>query len=116
MSSADAQASSSSRLKQYLYILRLVPRLHDPEAWTEADNAALQRHFERLKMATERGQVMLAGRTDEALDQTFGLVVFEAPTDASARAFMEDDPTVAAGVMTAELHPYVVALLRPGHP
>lgn len=98
--------------KQYLYVLRLPTRLHDPKAWTERENALVAKHFERLQEATKQGKVILAGRTEEPLDKTFGIVVFEAPSDEAAKEFMNSDPTVAAGVMTASLHPYSVALLR----
>jgi len=32
--------------------------------------------------------------------------------EAAARAYMESDPAVAAGLMTAELRPFTVALQR----
>lgn len=112
VSSIDASAQAAQAPKQYLYILKLVPRLHDPKAWTERDNASVAKHFERLQDATKQGKVILAGRTDEPLDKTFGLVVFEAASDEAAIDFMQTDPTVTAGVMTAALHPYSLALLR----
>ena len=108
----QASAQTARDLKQYVYVLRLAPRLHDQKAWTAADNAAVGEHFARLQKATAAGQVILAGRTDEALDKTFGLVVFEATSAEAAAAFMRDDPAVVAGVMSATLHPYAVALLR----
>lgn len=98
--------------KQYVYVLRLVPRVQDDAAWTDADKAAVSQHFQRLQQATAEGRVILAGRTAEPGDKTFGLVIFEAADDAAAQAFMESDPSVVAGVMTATLHPYKVALLR----
>jgi uncharacterized protein YciI len=45
-------------------------------------------------------------------DKTFGLAIFEAADEAAARRPMESDPAVAAGVMTAELHPFTVVLQR----
>lgn len=95
--------------KEFLYVLRLIPRLHDDKAWTEADQAAINGHVAHLKAATDRGQLVLAGRTLEPGDRTFGLVVFLAPNEEVARAFMNADPAVAGGIMTAELHPYHVA-------
>jgi uncharacterized protein YciI len=112
---APATAAENTPL-QFLYMLRLVPRLHDDHAWTDADKAAVSRHFERLWQATDAGQVILAGRTREPGDRTFGIVVFEAPDAEAARRFMEGDPAVLAGVMTATLHPYSVALLRTATP
>ena len=96
----------------YVYVLRLVPRLHAETAWTDGDRAAVARHFQYLSDATEGGQVQLAGRTAEPFDKTFGLVIFDAESEHAARAFMQADPAVVAGVMTATLHPYSIALQR----
>jgi uncharacterized protein len=110
--SQAADAPSAAQPKQYVYVLRLPARLHEQAAWTPEDQKAVGQHFERLKRATEAGQVILAGRSNEGLDKTFGLVIFEAVNEDAARAFMQGDPAVAAGVMTATLHPYAVALMR----
>lgn len=109
---SESTAAAGKQLPQFLYVLRLVPRLYDDKAWTDADKAAVSRHFERLKLATAAGQVYLAGRTMEPGERTFGIVVFEAADEDAARRFMEGDPAVRAGVMTATLHPYAVALMR----
>ena len=105
-------AAKAPAQKTFLIVLRLPARLHDDKAWTDADNAAIGAHFQRLKAATDRGQVILAGRTHETGDKTIGLVVFTADDEATARDFMNADPCVVAGVMTATLHPYDLALLR----
>jgi len=110
--SVQPTTPAAAKRSHYLYVLRVAPRLHDQKAWTDADNAAVGRHFARLKQGVEAGQVILAGRTNEPLDKTFGLVIFEADDEAAARAFMEADPAVVSGQMTATLHPYAVALLR----
>ena len=52
--------------------------------------------------------MLLAG---PCLDETFGLVVFQAADDEAARAFMYQDPSVQANVMMAELHPFHVSLM-----
>ena len=96
----------------FLIVLRLAPRLHDDRAWTDADKATVTAHFQRLKAATDAGQVILAGRTPEPGDTTMGLVVFTATDEAAARTFMNDDPCIAAGVMVGELRPFGLALLR----
>ena len=98
--------------KQFIYVLRLVPRLHSDAAWTKDDKMALDRHFTRFKFAIEKGELILAGRTKEPGDKTLGIAIFEAADEAAARAFMESDPAVVAGLMTAELHPFAVALQR----
>ena len=98
--------------KQFIYVLRLVPRLHSDAAWTQEDKMALDRHFARFQHAIEAGELILAGRTREPGDKTFGIAISEANDEAAARKFMESDPAVVAGLMTAELHPFSVALQR----
>jgi uncharacterized protein YciI len=95
---------------QFIYVLHLIPRLHDIKSWTDIDKAAVDQHFGRLKDMAKSGQVILAGRTQEPGDKTFGIVIFQAYDENSARIFMETDPAVVAGVMTAELHPFKVAV------
>lgn len=110
--SAEAQSPTSAKPRQFIYVLRLVPRLHSDAAWTKEDEAAIGRHLARFNEAVKTGQLILAGRTKEPGDKTFGIAIFEAADEAAARAFMEGDPAVAAGLMTAELHPFAVALQR----
>lgn len=110
--SLPAQEPKPDKPKQFIYVLRLVPRLHSDSAWTKEDEAALGRHFARLKKATETGELILAGRTMEPGDKTFGIAIFQAADEKTARSFMESDPAVVAGLMTAELHPFAVALER----
>jgi uncharacterized protein YciI len=102
----------AAKPKQFIYLLHLVPRLYDDKAWTAEDKAAVNRHLANFKAAVESGQLILAGRTMESGDKTFGIAIFEAADEVAARKFMESDPAVAAGVMTAELHPFAVVLQR----
>src|SRR5213592_2666601 len=110
--SLHAQTPEAGKPKEFIYVLRLVPRLYDEKNWTKEDNAVLERHFARFQEATKSGQLILAGRTKEPGDKTFGIAIFEAPDETAARAFMQADPAVAGGLMTAELHPFAVALDR----
>ena len=105
-------ASPAPKPKQFVYVLKLAPRLHDDNAWTDEDKQTVATHFAHLKAATAEGRVILAGRTLEPGSKTFGLVIFEAADEAAATAFMNRDPAVAAKVMSATLHPYQVALQR----
>ena len=112
LSQLAAQETRPAKPKQFIYVLRLVPRLHDDKSWTKEDNMALERHVARFKHAIETGELILAGRTLEPGDKTFGIAIFHAPDEAAARQFMESDPAVVAGLMTAELHPFAVAFER----
>lgn len=105
----DAAPAQKSR---FIYLLRLVERLHTDTGWTKDDEETIGRHFRHLKAATETGQVVMAGRTLEAGDKTFGLVIFEADSLEAAQAFAESDPAVVAGVMSVEVRPFALVLMR----
>jgi uncharacterized protein YciI len=105
-----AQESQSEKPKQFIYVLHLVPRLYADANWTDEDKKVLQRHFVRFQEAIKAGKLILAGRTSESGDKTFGIAIFEAKDEAAAKKFMEEDPAVAGGLMTAELRPFTVAL------
>jgi uncharacterized protein len=106
----ETPAPAGEKPRQFIYVLRLVPRLHNDASWTKEDEAVLGRHFARFQDAIKSGQLILAGRTMEPGEKTFGIAIFEAADEAAARAFMEADPAVAAGLMTAEVHPFAVVL------
>lgn len=97
---------------QYIYTIKLIERLHDLKKWTPEDQQAVNKHFEYLKNQMDTGRMILAGRTQNDLKDTFGIVVFNAQDDDDARSFMESDPSIQAGVMIGVLHPYAIALSR----
>jgi len=95
------------RDNHYLTVLR-PPRATFPGDATPAEAAAIDRHFDYLKRLLADGVLVLAGRTEDA---SMGLVVFKAADEASARAVMEADPAIRAGVFKGTLYPYRLALL-----
>src|SRR5215207_6543457 len=96
-----AQEAKRSVQKQFIYVLKLTPRLLDEKNWTEQDNAVVGRHFRRLQQLHKEGRVLLAGRTlNESDPSQFGVVVFEAASEEEARAVMEADDAVKAKIMT----------------
>lgn len=99
--------------REYLY--RIQPTSPDMlrSGPTAPEEAAISEHFTYLKELTERGVVILAGRTLTADETSFGIVVFRAGSDDIARDTMEDDPAVRSGVMRARLYPFRVALSAP---
>jgi len=107
---ARAQEPKPEKPKQFIYVLHLVPRLYDDKAWTEADKQAVGRHLDRFRESIKSGQLILAGRTMEPGDKAFGVAIFTAADEAAARKFMEEDPAVVAGIMTADVHPFAVVL------
>jgi len=94
--------------RHYLIVLK-PPRATFAEDATEAESAIIGEHFEYLKRLLSDGVLVLAGRTEDA---SMGLVVFAAASDAAAEAVMKADPAVKAGVFSAKLYPYRLALLK----
>ena len=91
----------------YLYLIRLREQrtLIDP---TEDEQEILADHFDYLKSAAGQGKVLLAG---PCTDAAFGITIFTATSTEEANTFMNNDPAVKEGIMTAELHPFRISLL-----
>jgi uncharacterized protein YciI len=77
---------------------------------TDREAAIVGEHFKYLQQLLAEGTLLMAGRTLNADDRTFGIVVFAAGSEAEASAIVGGDPAVKHGVMHAELFPYRVAL------
>jgi len=99
-------------MNQYLYFLKPARLGMVTEGPTPEEAEVVSRHFAHLEALTEKGVMILVGRTQNKDESTFGIAIFEAEDDSAARAIMESDPAVRAGVMRAELYPYQVALMR----
>jgi uncharacterized protein YciI len=95
------------------WIYRIVPTRPEMVSAATDEESAVAEHFGYLQALKAAGILILAGRTQEETG-TWGITIFEAPDEASARAVMETDPAVSAGVMSATLYPYAVAVSRDG--
>ncbi|MCK8059312.1 MULTISPECIES: YciI family protein [unclassified Fusibacter] len=97
-------------MKQYLYMLKLVDRIVKSNTWTKEDEEIVGEHFLNLKTLTEKGVVLLAGKTDRETDDGFGIVILKADSKEQAEEIMRKDPAVKKGIMTATLFEYQIAL------
>ncbi|HYE73521.1 MAG TPA: YciI family protein [Blastocatellia bacterium] len=99
--------------KQFIYVLKLIPRLLDEKNWTQQDGEIVGRHFRRLQKLHKEGKVILAGRTlNESEPSQFGVVILEVDNEQEARKIMEEDDAVKEKIMTAQLFPFSVALIK----
>jgi uncharacterized protein len=73
-------------------------------------------HFAYLQSLTSAGTVLMAGRTVNADEKTFGIVIFVAESEPKAREIVENDPAVKYGIMRAELFSYRIALWAANFP
>jgi uncharacterized protein YciI len=111
---AAAQDTTKVKSKTYLGVLTLTDKYKDALNWTKNDEAIVGEHFVRLVKFKTDGVVVLAGRTELALNnpEMMGLVVFYAKDDNEALRFMMDDPAVKNKIMQAKVHPYGIAVIK----
>jgi uncharacterized protein len=76
------------------------------------ERKAMSDHFDYLQYLMGKGTVILAGRTQNNDYSSFGIVIIKADSDEEARRIVENDPSVKARVVRAELYPYKIALLK----
>jgi len=104
----------------WIGVLTLRPGLQDLSAWTDAERAAVGAHFQMLQAQAREGRLVLAGRSTDMEDgnrlaaDTIGVTIFHAENRDAARALMDADPAIQAGVMTYRLHGYDIAAAREG--
>ncbi len=99
-------------MKQWIYVLKVTRLEMLTEGSTPEEDAVVSRHFDYLKDLTEKGVMILMGRTQTADEATFGIAIFEAENENAAKKIMKNDPAVSEGVMKAILYPYKIALMR----
>lgn len=97
-------------MPQFIYRLQPTRPAMLAEGPTEREARIVDEHFDYLKQLTAAGQVFLAGRTLTVDEGAFGIVVFEAESEAAARELVSADPAVRQGVMRAQHWPFRVAL------
>lgn len=109
-------------MPEYLYRLQATRPEMLSQGPTDREARLVGEHFAYLKRLAAEGRVLMAGRTLDDNERTFGIVVFVADSEPAAAQIVERDPAVGHGVMSAELFPFRIALWSPrgpsdeGHP
>lgn len=101
-----------AKKQQWLYYLQPTRPGMVTEGPTIEEAKTVTNHFAYLEDLTEKGVMILVGRTQNNDENTFGIAIFEAEDEPAAQSIMENDPAVRGGVMQATLYPYKVALMR----
>ena len=79
---------------------------------TEEEKRIVGEHFSYLQELIGKGVLVMAGRTLNTDNSSFGIVVFRASSDEEAHGIMLEDPAVKNLVFRAELYPYRISLLK----
>ena len=122
----QGKAFKPEPFKYYVYYLYPAKDSFFQGDISEADNIALTAHVQYLKRLLAEGKLILAGPSfdppiyPDATETmipfeipTPGIVVFRAHNDQEAKAIMEADPAVAAGVFKARVNPFNYSFARP---
>lgn len=99
-------------MKQFLYVLQVTRPEMLTEGPTDREMAIVSEHFAYLQQLLAQGILILAGRTQTTHPETMGLAIFNAESMEAALAIKDADPAIVNGVMTAEVYPYQVALIK----
>ncbi len=110
--SEEHKRQRSTSKPQFIYVLKPTRLAMLTDGGTPEEVETVSRHFQYFKDLTEKGVMILMGRTQNNDESTFGIAVFEAEDESAARTIMENDPAVKGGVMRATLYPYRIALMR----
>lgn len=93
---------------QFIYFIR--PHKENfAETMTEEEGNIMGVHFEYLKDLLDKGKLILAGPETTG---KFGIAVIEAESEDEARNIMMNDPAVSSGIVSPELYPFRVSLIR----
>jgi uncharacterized protein YciI len=96
-------------MADWIYFLH-PPRDAFAASMSDEEREVFDRHFEYLELLLAQGVLILAGPTLGEINT--GIAVFEADDEQAARHIMAEDPAIASGVVTGELRPMRVSLLR----
>ena len=77
---------------------------------TDEEVSAVEDHFFYYQSLVKEGKMLMAGRTIGALSETIGIAIIHADSGEDAQDFIDRDPAVLHGVMSAEIQPYRLAL------
>jgi uncharacterized protein YciI len=94
--------------RHFLYLIK-PSRATFVDDMTPQEEEVMAEHFGYLKRLLAEGRLVFAG---PCLDGAFGVVVLEVEAEETAFQLMMEDPSVRAGVMAPELHPFRLSLPR----
>lgn len=97
--------------EHYLYRLQATRPMMLTEGPTPEEAAVIEQHSAYLRALADKGVVLFYGRTANADETAFGIVVLGGESEDVARHIMDNDPSVRDGVMRAEFYPFMIAYM-----
>ena len=100
---ALAQEQQHKLVQFQMVILKKGPAWDSTKA--EDRNSILQQHLKNVIALLDSGKAIIAGPFDDSSDVA-GLFIFRTASAYEAKAWVDADPLVKAGLMVAEMHPW----------
>ena len=100
---AQAQEQQHKLVQFQMAILKKGPAWDSTKA--EDRNLILQQHLKNVLALLDSGKAIIAGPFDDGSDVA-GLFIFRTASADEAKAWVDADPLVKAGLMIAEMHPW----------
>jgi uncharacterized protein YciI len=97
-----------SENQNYLVIIR-PPRVNFEENMNPEEIKVMEEHFSYLRSLLETKKLILAG---PCLDGVFGVILLNVKSYKEAEELIDNDPSVKAKIMTPEIHPFRISLLK----
>jgi uncharacterized protein len=94
--------------REFLYQIKPV-RANFMENQSAEEKNALEAHFFYLQNLLQEGKLVLAG---PCLDALFGIVILQDIDREEANDIMVNDPAIVHEIMTGELFPFRISLLK----
>jgi uncharacterized protein YciI len=110
------QPAATQGMEQYTLVLMKPAEKWDPNA--EEFRKTMKLHPAFVKKMTEAGKMAIAGSFPlDDPGELRGVMIFRAYAEQAAK-LMQDDPTVKAGLLKTEIHPWIAGkgVLAPGQP
>lgn len=92
----------------FIYLIR-PKRDNFIETITDEESNIMSEHFEYLKNLLKKGKLVLAGPVTSG---KFGIVILEAEDESKAQNIMLNDPAVASSIVSSELYPFRISLMK----
>ena len=97
-----------SENQNYLVLIR-PPRSDFEENMTPEETKVIEEHFSYLQSLLKAKKLILAG---PCIDGAFGIIVLNVKSYKEAEELINNDPSVRAKIMTPEIHPFRISLLK----
>ncbi len=97
---------------EFMYMLQPVRLEMLTDKHTPEEDKVISEHVDYLKELTEKGTLILAGRTLNRDSSGFGIVIFNADSEEEANEIMLNDPAVKKNILKGTLFPYQTAFIK----